>query len=262
MTFSADDLQLALSIADQADDITRDRFLALDLKVADKPDLSPVSDADLAVEEKVRSILAAQRPGDAVLGEEFGGDAVFEGRQWVVDPIDGTKNFVRGVPVWATLIALLEDGVPVVGVISAPALNRRWWAAQGDGAWTSYDGGESRSIAVSSVSELSSASLSFASLSGWRDRNIRDRFIDLTDAVWRVRGYGDFFSYCLLAEGTLDIATEPEVSLWDLAPLDILVREAGGRFTSLDGDSGPHGGSAVATNGFLQDEVLGRLRPV
>ena len=261
MTFPADDLQLALSIADQADDITRDRFLALDLKVADKPDLSPVSDADLAVEKKVRSILAAERPEDAILGEEFGGDAIFEGRQWVVDPIDGTKNFVRGVPIWATLIALLEDGVPVVGVISAPALNRRWWAAQGDGAWTSYDGGESRSIAVSSVSELSSASLSFASLSGWQDRNIRDRFIELTDAVWRVRGYGDFFSYCLLAEGTLDIAAEPEVSLWDLAPLDILVREAGGRFTSLDGDPGPHGGSAVATNGFLQDEVLARLRP-
>lgn len=262
MTFPADDLQLALSIADQADDITRDRFLALDLKVADKPDLSPVSDADLAVEEKVRSILAAERPEDAILGEEFGGDAIFEGRQWVVDPIDGTKNFVRGVPIWATLIALLEDGVPVVGVISAPALNRRWWAAQGDGAWTSYDGGESRSIAVSSVSELSSASLSFASLSGWQDRNIRDRFIELTDAVWRVRGYGDFFSYCLLAEGTLDIAAEPEVSLWDLAPLDILVREAGGRFTSLDGDPGPHGGSAVATNGLLQAEVLDRLRPV
>lgn len=262
MTFPADDLQLALSIADQADDITRDRFLALDLKVADKPDLSPVSDADLAVEKKVRSILAAERPEDAILGEEFGGDAIFEGRQWVVDPIDGTKNFVRGVPIWATLIALLEDGVPVVGVISAPALNRRWWAAQGDGAWTSYDGGESRSIAVSSVSELSSASLSFASLSGWQDRNIRDRFIELTDAVWRVRGYGDFFSYCLLAEGTLDIAAEPEVSLWDLAPLDILVREAGGRFTSLDGDPGPHGGSAVATNGLLQAEVLDRLRPV
>lgn len=262
MTFPADDLQLALSIADQADDITRDRFLALDLKVADKPDLSPVSDADLAVEKKVRSILAAERPEDAILGEEFGGDAIFEGRQWVVDPIDGTKNFVRGVPIWATLIALLEDGVPVVGVISAPALNRRWWAAQGDGAWTSYDGGESRSTAVSSVSELSSASLSFASLSGWQDRNIRDRFIELTDAVWRVRGYGDFFSYCLLAEGTLDIAAEPEVSLWDLAPLDILVREAGGRFTSLDGDPGPHGGSAVATNGLLQAEVLDRLRPV
>nr|WP_206030628.1 histidinol-phosphatase [Rhodococcus sp. B10] len=260
VTFSAADLQLALSLADQADVITRDRFLALDLKVDDKPDLSPVSDADLAVERHVRAVLAEQRPDDAVLGEEFGGDAVFEGRQWVVDPIDGTKNFVRGVPIWATLIALLEDGVPVVGVISAPALNRRWWAADSMGAFTSYDGGDARAITTSSVRDLSSASLSFASLSGWKDRGIREQFVALTDTVWRTRGYGDFFSYCLLAEGTLDIAAEPEVSLWDLAPLDVLVREAGGRFTGLDGTAGPHGGSAVATNGLLHDEVLAALQ--
>ncbi|MDJ0392061.1 histidinol-phosphatase [Rhodococcus sp. G-MC3] len=260
MTDRNADLQLALSMADQADDITRSRFLALDLKVDDKPDLSPVSDADLAVERLIRSIVAEERNEDAILGEEFGGDPVLAGRQWVIDPIDGTKNFVRGVPIWATLVALLEDGVPVVGVISAPALNRRWWAAEGSGAWTTYDGGEARLITVSSVGDLPSASLSFASLSGWKERGIRERFIELTDAVWRVRGYGDFFSYCLLAEGTLDIAAEPEVSLWDLAPLDILVREAGGRFTSLDGTAGPHGGSAVATNALLHDQVLAHLR--
>ncbi|EME18502.1 histidinol-phosphatase [Rhodococcus triatomae] len=259
MTDFSADLRLALRIADAADAITRDRFGALDLHVDDKPDLTPVSDADLAVEREVRSILAAERPDDAVLGEEFGGDAVFEGRQWVVDPIDGTKNFVRGVPVWATLISLLQDGVPVVGVVSAPALSRRWWAATGSGAFASVGDGEPRAIAVSSVDVLGSASLSFSSLSGWKDRGIRDRFVDLTDAVWRVRGYGDFFSYCLLAEGALEIAAEPEVSLWDLAALDVLVREAGGRFTNLDGAAGPHGGSAVATNGALHDEVLTRL---
>ncbi|WP_077041087.1 histidinol-phosphatase [Rhodococcus sp. MTM3W5.2] len=253
------DLELALRIADEADTITMARFGALDLKVDDKPDLTPVSDADLAVERAVRAVLAAERPDDAVLGEEFGGDATFEGRQWVVDPIDGTKNFVRGVPVWATLIALLQDGVPVVGVISAPALKRRWWASEGAGAFASFDGGEPTRISVSAVDRLESASLSFASLSGWRDRGIRDQFIALTDEVWRVRGYGDFYSYCLLAEGALEIAAEPEVSLWDLAPLDILVREAGGRFTALDGSAGPHGGSAVASNGLLHDAVLEQL---
>ncbi|MCZ4554520.1 inositol-phosphate phosphatase [Rhodococcus sp. OK611] len=257
--FAVTDLELALRIADEADTITMARFGALDLKVDDKPDLTPVSDADLAVERAVRAVLAAERPDDAVLGEEFGGDATFEGRQWVVDPIDGTKNFVRGVPVWATLIALLQDGVPVVGVISAPALKRRWWAAEGTGAFASFDGGEPTRISASAVDRLESASLSFASLSGWRDRGIRDQFIALTDEVWRVRGYGDFYSYCLLAEGALEIAAEPEVSLWDLAPLDILVREAGGRFTALDGSAGPHGGSAVASNGLLHDAVLERL---
>ena len=260
MTDLAADLALALRLADAADTITRDRFGALDLRVDDKPDLTPVSDADLAVERELRAILTAQRPEDAVLGEEFGGNAAFTGRQWVVDPIDGTKNFVRGVPVWSTLIALLQDGVPVVGAVSAPALSRRWWASSGAGAFTTFDGGEPRRITVSAVDRLDSASLSFSSLSGWHDLGIRDRFIDLTDAVWRVRGYGDFLSYCLLAEGALDIAAEPEVSLWDLAPLDLLVREAGGRFTGLDGTAGPHGGNAVATNGLLHETVLARLR--
>jgi histidinol-phosphatase len=253
------DLELALRLADTADAITRDRFRAQDLRVDDKPDLTPVSDADLAVETAVRDVVSTERPDDAVLGEEFGGTASFAGRQWVVDPIDGTKNFVRAVPIWATLVALLVDGGPVVGVVSAPALNRRWWASAGGGAFGSHDGETPRRLQVSSVSDLGSASLSFASLSGWRELGLREKFVDLTDAVWRVRGYGDFFSYCLLAEGGLDIATEPEVSLWDLAPLDVIVREAGGRFTSLDGSDGPHGGSAVATNGLLQEEVLARL---
>ena len=257
--FSAD-LDLALRLADEADAITRTRFGALDLTVTDKPDLTPVSDADLGVERAVRGTLGAERPGDAILGEEFGGDAVFTGRQWVVDPIDGTKNFVRGVPVWASLIALLDDGVPVVGVVSAPALNRRWWSAAGAGSWLAYDGGQPRRISVSQVAELSAASLSFSSLSGWRDRGRRDEFVALTDEVWRVRAYGDFYSYCLLAEGAVDVALEPEVSLWDLAALDVLVREAGGRFTNLDGAAGPHGGSAVATNGALHDGVLTRLQ--
>ncbi|MFW0792148.1 histidinol-phosphatase [Gordonia sp. CPCC 205333] len=255
----ADDLAVALSIADAADALTLARFGSIDLRVDTKPDLTPVSDADLAAETLVRELLSQHRSDDAVLGEEFGGTASFQGRQWIVDPIDGTKNFVRGVPVWATLIALLDDGVPIVGVVSAPALKRRWWAATGVGAFASFDNAAPQRISTSGVSTLADTSLAFSSLSGWKDRGLRDKFIDLTDTVWRVRGYGDFLNYCFVAEGAVDATAEPEVSLWDLAALDILIREAGGQFTSLEGVAGPHGGSAVATNGLLHDEVLTAL---
>jgi histidinol-phosphatase len=257
MTEVREDVALALQLADQADALTTERFGALDLHIDTKPDLTPVTDADRGAESMLREILAQQRPDDVVLGEEFGGTAVFTGRQWVLDPIDGTKNFVRGVPVWATLIALLVDGIPTVGVVSAPALHRRWWAGTGGGAFTSFAGVERR-ISVSGVNDVASASLTYSDLTtGWGE--LRSRFVALTDAVWRVRGYGDFWSYCLVAEGAVDIAVEPEVKLWDLAPLDILVREAGGAFSSLDGSPGPHGGSAVATNGLLHEAVLNRL---
>ncbi|AKK10594.1 histidinol-phosphatase [Corynebacterium uterequi] len=259
MTTFADDLALALQLADAADAITTERFEATDLKVSTKPDMTPVSEADLAVEEQLRALLKEKRPLDAVLGEEFGGDATFEGRQWVIDPIDGTKNYVRGVPVWATLIALLDDGVPVVGVVSAPALGRRWYAAVGTGAWRVLTGGSPKRLAVSEVGELADASLSFSSLSGWAERGLRENFLGLSDSVWRLRGYGDFFSYCLVAEGSVDIAAEPEVSLWDLAALSVLVTEAGGRFSSLTGEDGPHGGDAVASNGRLHDAALAAL---
>jgi histidinol-phosphatase len=259
MSAPRNDVALALRLASQADALTMERFGALDLQVDTKPDLTPVTDADRSVERSVRDTLSVERPDDSVLGEEFGGTAVFTGRRWVIDPIDGTKNFVRGVPVWATLVGLLHDGVPTAGAVSAPALQRRWWAGAGEGAFTTFAGGPARRISVSSVADLESASLSFSSLSGWAELGLRDRFIELTDTVWRVRAYGDFLSYCLLAEGAVDIAAEPEVSLWDLAALDIVVREAGGAFTDLAGASGPHGGSAVATNGLLQVDVLNRL---
>jgi len=250
----ADDLNLALQLADEADRLTMQRFGASDLRVETKPDMTPATDADLDAERLLRTRLTEQRPDDSVFGEEFGGSRELSGRQWVLDPIDGTKNFVRGVPVWSTLIALLDDGVPVVGVVSAPALGRRWWAGAGQGAYSSF-GGASRRISVSGVREPSAASLSFSDLTtGWDE--LQAKFLDFTDAVWRVRGYGDFWSYCLVAEGAVDIAVEPEVKLWDLAPLDILIREAGGRFTNLAGEPGPDGGSAVATNGLLHDAVL------
>ncbi|TRW81236.1 histidinol-phosphatase [Mycolicibacterium sp. 018/SC-01/001] len=259
----ADDLALALTLAEEADALTMQRFGAVDLRVETKPDMTPATDADLDTETLLRDRLAERRPDDSVFGEEFGGTQEFAGRQWVVDPIDGTKNFVRGVPVWATLIALLVDGVPEVGVVSAPALARRWWAGRGQGAFTSFSGpgGSTRQISVSGVADLGAASLSYSDLTtGWEDA--RAAFLDLTDAVWRTRGYGDFWSYCLVAEGAVDVTAEPEVKLWDLAPLDILVTEAGGRFTDLAGRSGPHGGSAVATNGLLHDAVLRALSAV
>jgi histidinol-phosphatase len=255
----ADDLALARRLADAADAISLDRFGASDLVVTSKPDLTPVSDADTAVERAIRDVLAVERPDDAVSGEEF--ESTGSGpRRWVIDPIDGTKSFVRGVPVWATLIALLEDGVARVGVVSAPALARRWWAAPGLGAWAVAPGApEPRRLAVSGVGTLADASLSYASLGGWNDLGLREQFIALTDRVWRTRGYGDFWSYMLVAEGAADLAAEPELSLWDMAALAPIVTEAGGRFTGLDGVDGVQQGNAAASNGLLHAELLAAL---
>jgi len=259
MTQAADDLALALELADEADSLTMPRYGARDLQVHTKPDMTPVTDADNDVEATLRRKLGFHRPDDSVYGEEFGGTRAFTGRQWVIDPIDGTKNFVRGVPIWATLIALLLDDVPVVGVVSAPAMQRRWWAAAGQGSFSKVGAEQPRRLRVSSIADLPAASLSFSDLAGWAVHRLRERFIVLTDEVWRARAYGDFYSYCLLAEGAVDIALEPEVIVWDLAAVDILVREAGGAFTNLQGRPGPHGSSAVATNGLLQRAVLDRF---
>ncbi|MDO5635239.1 MAG: histidinol-phosphatase [Micrococcus sp.] len=254
-----DDLRLAHMLADNVDSLTMARFKAQDLEVSAKPDLTPVTDADRAAEEAIRSALSRARSRDGILGEEFGELEGRSGRQWVIDPIDGTKNFVRGVPVWATLIALLENGRPVVGVVSAPALQRRWWAAEGQGAFTGTSLLRATRIHVSEVSTLEDASLSFSSLEGWRKRGSIREFLELTSEVWRVRAFGDFWSYMLVAEGAVDIAAEPELALHDMAALVPIVTEAGGRFTSLEGEDGPHGGNAVATNGLLHDVVVERL---
>ena len=254
----SDDLRLAHVLADGADDLTTKRFRALDLHVETKPDLTPVSDADRAVEDQIRGTLKRARPRDAVIGEEYG-QTGYGARCWVIDPIDGTKNFVRGVPVWATLIALMEKDEVVVGLVSAPSLNRRWWAARGGGAWTGRSLASASRLQVSSVTRLSDASLSFSSLSGWEEQDRLDDFMDLTRSVWRTRAFGDFWSHMMVAEGAVDISTEPEVSLWDLAALQIIVEEAGGVFTDLDGVARPDGGSVVCTNGHLHDEVLRTL---
>lgn len=258
MTNYTDDLRLAHIMADAVDRLTMMRFQAHDFTVETKPDLTPVTEADREAEQLIRSQLSRVRTRDSVLGEEFG-ETGSSPRQWVIDPIDGTKNFVRGVPVWATLIALLDQGKPVVGLVSAPALQRRWWAAEGTGAYTGRSLAKATRLSVSSVSKLEDASLSYSSLTGWRDLGKRDSFIELTDKVWRTRAYGDFWSYCMVAEGVVDCAAEPELNLYDMAALVPIVTEAGGRFSSLAGVDGPHGKNAVATNGVLHEQVLSYL---
>jgi histidinol-phosphatase len=257
-----DDLRLAHVLADNADSLSMDRFLAVDLKISTKPDMTFVTDSDHAVEETIRRTLHNARTRDMVLGEEQGeeeGSTGSQDRRWIIDPIDGTSNFVRGVPVWATLIALEEAGEITSACVSAPALGRRWWASKGGGAFTGKSLMSSRQIHVSSVSELDNAYFSYASLGGWEEIGKLDAFIALTRRCWRTRAYGDFWSYMLLAEGSVDIAAEPELKVWDMAALDVIVREAGGTFTSLAGKPGPWGGNAIATNTRLHDAAMAYL---
>ncbi|NIH85471.1 histidinol-phosphatase [Amycolatopsis granulosa] len=258
MASYTDDLILAGKLADAADSITTARFRARDLKVSSKPDRTPVTDADTAVEDAVRELLAAERPDDNVAGEERGGTAWQSGRAWVLDPIDGTKNFLRGGPVWATLIALVEDGRPVVGMVSAPLLGRRWWAAAGEGAWMSDQAGERR-IGVSAVSALSDGYLSTTDLGSWTEYHSREAYLGLVDACWETRAFGDFWQHCLVAEGAIDLAAEPIVNPWDVAPMQILLTEAGGRFSDLTGAARFDGGSALSSNGHLHEEALRHL---
>ncbi len=271
---SADDLELALDLADAADVVTRAAFRRPDLAVETKPDLTPVTEADRAAEQVIREVLAQRRPNDAVVGEEYGstGDS---NRRWILDPIDGTKNFVRGIPVWGTLIALEDRGQLVVGVVSAPALGRRWWAGRDLGAFAADltapnpgaadpNGSDSparagTAIHVSLVRELDDAQLSGASLEGWDERGLTTAVVDLALRCWRDRSYGDFWSHMLVAEGACDIGLDPVASLWDLAALQVIVEEAGGRFTDLDGEARADGGCGISSNGLLHDRALAVL---
>ena len=278
-----DDLALAHALADLADAITLDRYQAQDLVIATKPDNTPVTDADRAVETAIREALATHRTSDGLVGEEFGSDKGSSGRYWVIDPIDGTKNFMRGVPTWATLIALVHVDAAgteevVVGIASAPALARRWAAAKGHGATVRFNSGVSdfvdselegdfvpgagvneKKISVSKVSTLADASISYSDFVGWGDR--LEPFQKMLAGAWRTRGIGDFWSHMLVAEGAVDVAIEPSLALWDMAALDIIVREAGGSFSNTAGQSGPFGGSGVSTNGVLHNQVIKGLNP-
>jgi histidinol-phosphatase len=272
-----DDLALAHALADLADAISLDRYQAQDLVVTTKPDNTPVTDADRAVETAIREALATHRQTDGLVGEEFGSDKGTSGRYWVIDPIDGTKNFMRGVPTWATLIALVQvdsSGTEevIVGIASAPALARRWSAAKGHGAFVRFNSGSvddlsedleastnEKKISVSKVAKLSDASISYSDFVGWGDR--LEPFQKMLANAWRTRGIGDFWSHMLVAEGAVDVAIEPSLAVWDMAALDIIVREAGGSFTNTAGQNGPFGGSGVSTNGVLHNAVVSGLNP-
>ena len=273
----ADDLALAHALADLADAISLDRYQAQDLVVINKPDNTPVTDADRAVEMAIREALATHRQTDGLVGEEFGSDKGTSGRYWVIDPIDGTKNFMRGVPTWATLIALVSVDASgaeevVVGIASAPALARRWSAAKGQGACVRFNSGNiddlseefdassgDKKISVSKVASLTDASISYSDFAGWGER--LEPFQKMLASAWRTRGIGDFWSHMLVAEGAVDVAIEPSLALWDMAALDIIVREAGGTFTNTAGQNGPFGGSGVSTNGLLHNAVINGLNP-
>jgi histidinol-phosphatase len=252
VTSAAEDLALALELADIADAITMPRFRAADLLIETKPDLTPVTESDKAAELAMRKRLASARPDDAIVGEEFG--SVEGSRRWILDPIDGTKSYVRGMPTWSTLIALEVESVLTLGVVAMPALGRRWWASRGSGAFA--DGSR---IHVSGVSELSNAQMAWSGIEDWDAVGRLEVLIELGRRAWRTRGVGDAWQYMLVAEGVAEIASDPEAKVWDLAAPRIIVEEAGGRFSDFSGVARADGGSGLATNGLVHDEVLAVL---
>jgi histidinol-phosphatase len=241
------DLRFAHALADAADAVTLARFRALDLVVETKPDLTPVSEADRAAEEAIRSLVARGRAGEGVLGEELGDDGTET--RWIVDPIDGTMNYVRGIPVWATLLALERAGAVEVALVSAPALGRRWWALRGEGAWAAGE-----RCRVSGVERLEDCAVSTTS-----PREMPAGWVELTARAWATRGLSDFWQHCLVAEGALDVATDSVVNLWDYAAVRLLVEEAGGRCTTFDGAAPEHGRSLLSTNGRVHDAARALL---
>lgn len=249
-----DDLSLALSLATVADELTLSGFRQEAVTASEKPDGSLVTAVDLAVESALKAELRAARPGDAVLGEETAG-TVTSGRTWVIDPLDHTVNFVRRLPEFATLIALLVDAKPYLGVVSAPALGRRWWAERGHGAFA--DGGAP--LRVSGVADVAEAYLSFAALPRWQAQGRLSGLLDLAARAKFTTGSGGFWAQMMVAEGRLDVCLDPWGELWDLAPIQVVVEEAGGRLTDVAGAARPDHGCAIVTNGILHEETLAAL---
>lgn len=242
------DLELALELAGAADAISLHHFRSTKLAVRTKVDMTPVSEADEVIERAIRERLQLERPDDGIVGEEFGSSGG-GGRRWIIDPIDATKNYVRGIPIFATLIALEDVGRITVGVVSAPALARRWWATAGGGAFCN-----GVAIHASGVHDLAEAQIDFESTGA------SETYLAIVRKCGRARCFGDFWAHMLVAEGAIEIVIEPKVALWDMAAVQIIVDESGGRFTDLRGNATPDGGSGLSTNGVLHDAVLESLR--
>lgn len=238
------DLALAHRLADAADAISLSRFRT-GLPVETKPDLTPVTEVDLAVETELRRRLSEERPHDAVLGEEHG-SAGGGDRRWIIDPIDGTRNHARGIPIWGTLIALDDAGTVRLGLISAPALSRRWWAERGEGAFAN-----GVRIGVSTIASAEDAVLCFA---------LEDELPGIARRAWHTRGFGDFWAHMLVAEGAVDGAIDASgVREWDLAAVQVIVEEAGGRFSDFSGERRIDSGGAITSNGLLHDQLVAAM---
>ncbi len=252
-------LDLAHDACDEADGIARAAFRR-DLDITTKPDRTFVTQADTAIERAIRARILAAYPDHGLVGEEYGTEAAEAATRWYIDPIDGTHNFIRGVPLFGTLLAVERDGELQAAVISAPALRERWWARRGGGAWArGADDPEPRRIRVSRVANLADAQVLYGSGHDLEASGLAPGFQGLLGDVWRERGFGDFWGYALLAEGAAEAMVEVDLSAWDAAAPTVLIEEAGGRVTDFGGRRAIDSGSFLATNGLLHDEVLRRL---
>lgn len=256
-------MAFALACCDEADELAL-RHFRRDMVIETKPDRTFVTEADQAIERRIRERITAEYPDHGIVGEEFGTEAGDGRVRWYIDPIDGTHNFMRGIPLFGTLLGLEVDGDLLVGVMSAPALGGRWFARRGGGAWATAevgpDAGQRRRIGVSRVTALADAHLLYGSPREIEESGVAPGFPSLIGDVWRDRGFGDFWGYALVAEGAAEAMVEVGPKSWDLAAPLVIVEEAGGRLTDLFGERTIHSGTVLATNGRLHDDVLERLR--
>lgn len=249
------ELQFELELCDDIDKFSLSSFEKREFSVMTKADMTPVTEIDQETEKRIREAIESVFPTDGIEGEEFGCDASDGNRNWVVDPIDGTKNYLRGVPIWGTLIALCVDDQPVMGVISAPSLSRRWWASLGTGSYVN-----DKKIRVSKIDDLKGAEASFGNLTQFEAGGYPNALDALSKDIARTRAIGDFWSHTLVAEGALECGMDPVCAPWDIAPIKIIIEEAGGKFTSFEGEDTIRGGSGLSSNGVLHDQLCALMK--